>query len=461
MSVRLRLTLIYSAILALTLIASGIILYLTVSELAIDVLKDGLVAEAKLILSAEEFEVDQIVLPRGPFAAPETYVQTRDLMGRVVDKTPNLGNVELPFPDDGLTDVRGDKDGSVYTHTIAGKEVLVYTRPITEHREPIGYLQVGRSIEEMDQTLSTMRRALVLGIVGVTIAAFGLGWLLAGIALRPINRITRSAHMIGEQRDFSRRVQYSGPPDELGRLAATINTTLNELEAAFRQEERALQAQRRFVADASHELRTPLTTVRGNIELLLREPPIAEEDRVAVVTDIIAETERLIRLVNDLLLLERGDVGTVLATEPVAVREVIDEVGRQFQRLDPDRDIDFRQIDDVRVLANRDAFTQILYILLDNAVKFTQPDGAIAIRTELASDRVYVHVSDTGPGISPELLPHIFERFYRGDEARSGNGAGLGLSIANVLAEAQGGQIAVTSQLGDGATFTITLIRAG
>mgnify|MGYP002779606695 CR=1 FL=1 len=459
MSVRLRLTLIYSLILALTLVTSGGVLYLTVAQLAENVLKDALINEAKLISNSDEFKVDRIVLPRSPFASPDTFVQTRNLSGQVVDRTSNLGDVELPLPDNTNGENLLDNDGDVYTATIAGKPVLIYMKTISDHREPIGFLQVARSTEEMDQTLSTLQRTLIAGILAVTVAAFGIGWLLAGIALRPINRMTQTAQTIGDQRDFSRRVQYSGPPDELGRLATTINTMLTKLEAAFRQEERALVAQRRFVADASHELRTPLTTVRGNIELLLREPPISDEDRVAVVTDIIAETERLIRLVNDLLLLERGDVGTVLSTESVAVREVIEEVGRQFQRLDPDREIDIAAIDDVQVQANRDAFTQILYILLDNAVKFSPPDGSIRVRTTATRDRLRVHVTDSGPGIPPELLPNIFERFYRGDEARSGNGAGLGLAIAKVLAEAQGGQITVESQSGDGATFSVSLLR--
>ena len=459
MSVRLRLTLIYSLILALTLITSGGVLYLTVAQLAENVLKDALINEAKLISNSDEFKVDRIVLPRSPFASPDTFVQTRNLSGQVVDRTSNLGDVELPLPDNTNGENLLDNDGDVYTATIAGKPVLIYMKTISDHREPIGFLQVARSTEEMDQTLSTLQRTLIAGILAVTVAAFGIGWLLAGIALRPINRMTQTAQTIGDQRDFSRRVQYSGPSDELGRLATTINTMLTKLEAAFRQEERALVAQRRFVADASHELRTPLTTVRGNIELLLREPPISDEDRVAVVTDIIAETERLIRLINDLLLLERGDVGTVLSTESVAVREVIEEVGRQFQRLDPDREIDIAAIDDVQVQANRDAFTQILYILLDNAVKFSPPDGSIRVRTTATRDRLRVHVTDSGPGIPPELLPNIFERFYRGDEARSGNGAGLGLAIAKVLAEAQGGQITVESQSGDGATFSVSLLR--
>jgi signal transduction histidine kinase len=131
--------------------------------------------------------------------------------------------------------------------------------------------------------------------------------LLAGAALRPIQHITETAQAIGAERDFGRRVEYAGPRDEVNWLARTFNAMLGELQGAYRQMEDSLQAQRRFAADASHELRTPLTTIRGNLGLLQREPPIAPEDRVAAINDMVDETERLMRLVNSLLLLARAD----------------------------------------------------------------------------------------------------------------------------------------------------------
>ena len=153
--------------------------------------------------------------------------------------------------------------------------------------------------------------------------AFGVGWWLAGTALRPIKRITRTAQEIGAAQDFGRRVSYDGPPDEVGRLASTFNTMLSSLQAAY-------HTQRRFVADASHELRTPLTSIRGNLGLLKREPPIAETDRVAVIDDLVSESERLSRLVADLLTLARSDTGRPLRQEPVPLGPLVGDVIRRL-----------------------------------------------------------------------------------------------------------------------------------
>jgi signal transduction histidine kinase len=157
---------------------------------------------------------------------------------------------------------------------------------------------------------------LLLGTATAVIVAGLVGWAAAGLALHPVNRLTSIAQSIGAEHDFGRRVEHTGPNDEIGRLAATFNIMLAELQAAHLATEQALQAQRRFVADASHELRTPLTTLRGNLGLLCREPPISDHDRREVLADMSDEMERLIRLVNDLLSLARADSHRQLQTEP-------------------------------------------------------------------------------------------------------------------------------------------------
>jgi signal transduction histidine kinase len=315
-------------------------------------------------------------------------------------------------------------------------------------------------LAETDQTLTTLRNSLLVGIVAVTLAAFGLGWVLAGTALRPIDRIGQAAKRVGDARDFRRRIDDSGPRDEIGRLANTINGMLAELEAAHNQTERALVAQRRFVADASHELRTPLTTIRGNLDLLQREPPIPVEEQAAVLVDISSETERLIRLANDLLTLERADAAWPLPQEPTPIRPLIDEVVRQARALDPDREIVVDEIPDVAVSANRDAIKQTLLILLDNAIKHTPTGTQITVAASANADEASVGVTDQGAGIPAEAAAHLFERFYRGAEQRSGAGVGLGLAIARALVESQRGRITVNSQPQRGSTFTVTFARA-
>jgi two-component system, OmpR family, sensor kinase len=456
MSIRLRLTLLYSAILALTLILSGALLYATVSRLSLGVYEEALIDETRLILTSRDFSIDDVVLPRGRFAAPETFVQTRSPTGEVIGQTRNLTDFALPLSEDDLEEIHAGEELIDTAPTEAGR-LLIYTQAITDQGDLIGIIQVGRSLADHDQSMETLRETLMFGISAVTLIAFGIGWILSGTVLRPISRITQTARDIGIERNFSHRVHYTGPPDELGHLATTVNMMLGELQEAFSQAERALQAQRRFAADASHELRTPLTTIRGNIELLLHEPPISEEDRVAVVTDIMAESERLIRLINGLLVLERTDAEWPVALAPVAVKPVVDEVIRQAQRIDPERPIVVDGIEDVTITGDRDAFKQVLLILLDNAVKYSPSQGEIEISAALSSNRVRVRVRDSGPGIDPARLPHIFERFYRGESSRSGEGVGLGLAIARALVEAQRGEIAVESQPGRGSIFVVSL----
>jgi signal transduction histidine kinase len=257
-------------------------------------------------------------------------------------------------------------------------------------------------------------------------------------------------------------VQHTGPPDEVGQLATTFNAMLAELESAQRQLEQSLDSQRRFVADASHELRTPLTTVRGNIELLRRDPPLETPERADVLADTKDEVERLIRLVHQLLVLARADAGQTLRREPVPIRPLLEDVCRQARLIAPQRSISRAPLPEVAVWGDSDALKQVLLILADNALAHTTPDATVEMAASVVSaeGQIAIRVRDTGAGIAPDVLPHIFERFYRGQISRSGTGTGLGLSIAKELVEAQGGALTVESVVGQGSVFTATLPQA-
>jgi signal transduction histidine kinase len=270
--------------------------------------------------------------------------------------------------------------------------------------------------------------------------------------------MTRSAQAIGAERDLSRRVAHHGPPDEVGELASTLNRMLSRLEEAARETEVALRMQRQFVADVSHELRTPLTTLNGNISLLRREPPIGEADRREVLADMASESQRLIRLVRDLLSLARADARALQRVRPVALEPLLDDVCRQARLLDPDRSILCVPECELHILADDDATRQVLLVLMDNAVRHGR--GQIRVSARLSGDTVEVAVSDEGPGIAPEDLPHVFGRFYRGQHSDAEAGSGLGLAIAKALVEAQRGTIRVESEVGGGSTFTLALQRA-
>jgi two-component system OmpR family sensor kinase len=479
MSIRLRLTLLYSVILALTLTGFSAMLYGTQSR--------SILADEKQILAdmarrvgehrwLDEEPSEERPFPPPPpgdedeleqrFGARAMYMQSLSLEGEVVDHSENLGEIVLPLSDAGLQAVQRGESW-VEIASVEGERLLIHARPVTVDDQVTQVVQVARSLADHDQYLSTLGRNLFIGSGVATIAAFGIGWILAGLVLRPIHRITQTAQAIGAERDLSRRVQYAGPNDEVGQLATTFNEMLAELQAAYQQVEQSLQRQRRFVADVSHELRTPLTTIRGNIALLRREPPIHAEEQADILADMADESKRLIHLVNDLLALAHAESKRHLRSDPVWVKPLVEDLCRQARLLDPERAITCTPLLDVAVLGDQDALKQVLLVLMDNALKHTA--GPITVTTtvvdpkgspDLSGPNVAIRIHDTGPGVDPEALPHVFERFYRGDEARDRPGIGLGLSIAKALVEAQNGTVAVESEAGRGSVFTVTLPQA-
>jgi two-component system, OmpR family, sensor kinase len=455
MSLRLRLTILYSAILAATLTLFGLLLYLTLARVTIDLVEQTLEAEAIRLTQVASFQLNRVTLPASRFPTPEIYLQTRNMQGEILGQSFAIEGFILPLSSSELAKIQQ----SSATRTIFQAEqqrFALYSAPVLVRNVPIGIIQVARSLAEQEQALASLRQLLLVGGVVVTLISFGIGWLLAGLALRPIKRIALTAEAIGQQRDFSERVVHRGPHDEIGRLAATFNQMLGELQDAYQQISTSLQAQRRFVADASHELRTPLTTIRGNLELLQRQPPIAADDRVAVLADLTDETERLMRLVNQLLLLARAEARQLPAT-CFPLNPLIEAACRQAQILAPDRTINFLPVQSLDVLANEDSLRQVLLILLHNAIIHTPASAAIQLITKPHAAMAEICVIDTGPGIASHVLPHIFERFSRGDLARQAPGSGLGLPIAKALLEAMGGTIHVESTPGKGTTFTICI----
>jgi signal transduction histidine kinase len=476
MSIRLRLTLLYSVILALTLTLFGLALYAVQAQYTLRSHKRDLAMQARGIAigvaRAFATPVRRAPRPEGPFSgrpdSPEVQ-EFRELRSRdtvlVLDR--NGDPIDLPINQDtdplplGEPSLQAALAGEPWTEIAAveGERLLIHSQPVVLQDRTVGLVQIARSMADRDRSLRALGTALTAGVLFTTIAAFGIGWVLSGITLRPIERMTQTAQAIGAERDLSRRIPYSGPDDEVGRLAATLNAMLAELEDAYQQVEQALDLQRTFVADVSHELRTPLTTLRGNLALLARQPPVAPEEREDILDDMVGESERLIRLVNDLLALARAEAGRQLVSERVQIAPLIEDVCRQARLLDPERSIVCDPIPDVAVTADRNALRQLLLTLLDNAIVHTE--GIIRVGTRLSPDptgsRLAIYIQDRGPGIDAETTDHLFERFVRGQTARSKRGLGLGLPIAKALAEAQKGTLTVESELGRGSTFTVTL----
>lgn len=463
MSIRLRLTLLYTGILALILITFSGMLYTMQSRNTLKEYQDRISGVVRIMDEPNRNLRSWIVQPPQFFLRPGTekrpqnqpYIQIRNIIGVLLEADPNLNETVIPIDAEQIRRAENNEQWFDIA-SVDGERFLVYTR-IASHLDNDYIIQIAVSLAERDRYLSGMSRILITGVSIVLILAFGIGWFMAGLALRPIEKITRTAQLIGAERDFSRRVDHTGPKDEIGELAGTFNGMLSELEGAFRQMKQSLQVQQQFTADASHELRTPLTTIRGNIGLLQRDPPIDDEDRADVLIDTADETERLMRLVNNLLVLARADTGRTLKLGPLEAGSLIEDVCKQMRRLTPQRAIICEPIPAATISANRDSLKQVLLVLLDNAVKHTQPESEITLSAAIEGEQLAVSVRDTGPGIDPAQLPHIFDRFFQGNTARSGAGAGLGLSIARELVEAQGGTIEVQSEIGHGSTFTLRL----
>jgi heavy metal sensor kinase len=335
--------------------------------------------------------------------------------------------------------------------TVEGAHVRVLTWPliIQDSSELVGYLQIASApLGTLDQALRELVVMLVpLILVAIVLSAL-VGVMLARRALKPIDTVIETALHISRADDLERRIVYDGPPDEIGRLVGAFNEMLERLDKLFR-------AQQRFLADVSHELRTPLTTIRGNVDLIRRFG--SDPDSLDAIQ---SEAERMARMVGDLLLLAKAEAGGLpLAYEPVELDTLLLEVFRQARVLGGGLDMKIGEEDQVTVLGDADKLKQLLLNLADNAIKYTPKGGQVTFGLAQESGWARLTVSDTGVGIAPEELPHIFERFYRVDKARSraAGGAGLGLSIAHWIAQAHGGKITVTSEAGRGTTFNVWL----
>ena len=472
-SIRLRFTLLYNAILALTLFIFGGALYPIQSQSTLQALRTEMARNSSILVEAV---LRQGILPSRPAPQPPPgyqplpfdqfssdpafrRLQEREIV-RLLDYQGNLivspfGAAEdaLPLSAAALKALQAGQE-QWETETVNERRLLIYNRPLIHDGQVAYILQLARPLSERDNSLGMLSSTLIGASLVTLLAAFGIGWALSGIMLQPIQRMTQTARAIGAERDFTRRVEHQGPQDEVGQLATTFNAMLAQLQAAYQRVAQALEMQRSFVADVSHELRTPLTTLRGNLALLRRTPPIPAEEQADILNDSVEESERLIRLVNDLLVLARADAGRSLNKETLNLLPLLEESCRQARQLAPERSLSLQAAPELSVLGDRDALKQVLLIALDNALKHSS--GAIEVQAAARGEWVELSVQDHGPGIPADKLPHVFDRFYRGEDSAA-PGFGLGLAIAKSLVEAQGGTIALQSEPGRGSRLVVSL----
>jgi len=465
MSIRLRLTFWYVLLLAGLLVTFAGVLYAVLSfnlyhevdrrlQIRAADVQNSLATALELQSNPRMFILrgGRLILPAADtFATPGVFVQISTLEGVALTRSENLGTQTLVVADETLAQVaRGE---SVYVNMSKDRVPLrVYIAPLLVRNQVLAAIIVAESLQGVTTTLQQLALWLLVTITAGLLLAFAVGALLARQALAPIDRITHTAYTIARSNDLSRRIETRVTPDEVGRLVTTFNQMLERLEALF-------HAQQRFVADVSHELRSPLTAIRGNLDLLRRSMAHVPETHAETLAAIEAETARMQRMVQDLLLLAQADAGVPLEKRPVELDTLLLDVFRQARLNAGNVKVVLGSEDQLQVLGDADRLKQLFLNLMDNAIKYTPSGGTVTLSFERQDQWARVSVADTGIGIPARDLPHIFERFYRVDKARSREkgGTGLGLAICKWIVEAHGGRIQVQSQVGKGSVFTVWL----
>ena len=460
MSIRLRLTLWYTAILFVTLSAFAVVIYMGLDRSWRNDLDNTISTRAReaygRILIDRANQVALVPPPSvlDPLALDGVFIQYVDNEGKEVSRSSNLKSPITLSP----ADVQAIKDRH-YTfpilYTTDGTKVRAFLYPVAIplNAQPIGAVIAAKPTAPLAATLRKAQILLAGGVLLATLMLAVIVYAVAKTSLRPIGRMARDAAGIQEAQDLSRRVMVPRTGDEVADLGQTFNGMLGRLEVVF-------DAQRRFIADASHEVRTPLTAIRGNADLLRQHGERMEDgERAEVLDDMATEAERMSRLISDLLALARAQAGEQSQPAPVRFDEAVDGAVRAARGLARGHDIIYSPAGgQFLVMGDSDRLKQLALILLDNAIKYTPPEGHIGVIVQQDRAAVELRVMDDGPGIPAERLPHLFERFYRGGtlaRGRDDGGAGLGLAIAREIAQSYGGTIAVESTVGRGTAFTV------
>jgi heavy metal sensor kinase len=460
-NIRFKLTLWYIVILGIILTSFSTFLYLTLSRSLYNGIDVKIKSIAEVIASSSmnpysqySFSILDRLLKDSFSLRPVTkFIQVLDESGRIGRKSDNLQNFQLPIS---IRALKNASQGNITFETTKafGKHPLrMVTVPVIRGRRIINIVQVATSLEEVEEALKALLLILWITVPSALVFASLGGLFLANKALKPVDEITKTARMI-TSRSLDQRIKLKKTKDEIGRLAETFNDMISRLGRSFKQI-------RQFSADASHELRTPLTILKGEIEVSLRKRRRPEEYR-KILDSNLDEVNHMTQIVDDLLFLSKADMGEIhLQKNRINLTELVSEIGTQVQVIAMAKNIRLHISNDsgVAVIGDRFRLRELLLNLVDNGVKYTSEGGEMRISVERDNGRVKLCVSDNGIGISPEDQPHIFDRFFRVDKARSreAGGSGLGLSICKWIAEAHGGEISVESGVGKGSLFTVTL----
>jgi len=452
-SLRLRLTVLYVVLLALALTAFSVTAYLIANERLYHSLDDGLAVRAEVVVSdlgplSGAVSGEEIARSRRALdsqASGGAAFQIRSADGPVLYSSFQTGDRDLPPP----RTASGDEP-VFFTRKVAGQQLRIIYQPIVRDGSVIGSVEVARSLKETDDALGEIRNIFIVGGLAALFLTSVPAYLVAGRALRPIRQVSQLARDIERTADFSRRLPAPGSGGETRELVATFNAMINRVEAT-------LVAQRAFLADSSHELRRPLTVIRTNLDLL-NNPALPPEEREPCLLEMRSEAEAMSRLLSDLLLLSREETQAI-GRAPVDYTSLCSDAVDRLTSQDRMHEIAAQVDAEIQILGDKERLGQMLGNLLGNAAAYTPEGGRIELRLQRLNGVARVEVRDTGIGIPEDDLPHVFDRFYRGQNARAAraDGTGLGLAIVKYVAEAHGGTVSAASQPGKETTFVVDL----
>jgi heavy metal sensor kinase len=465
-SIRSRLTAWYILLLGIILILFSIFLNYFLSKRLYESVDNSLTVSATVVATSTVMKFNRSPLP-GLDQFFEQFMGAGNLnkfyriydgSGNVGSQSNNIDASKFPLSQEAYADALSGKN-SYETFLVDGKHpIRVITMPILREKILVNLVQVGTSLEAVKETLRNLRIFLFTAVPSVLVFATLFARFLARRALKPISKIIKTARDIGQGQELSQRIPVFKVQDELGQLALTFNEMMDRLENSFAQ-------MRQFSSDASHELRTPLTVLQGQNELVLSKLRDPKEYQEVIISNL-EEIKYMSKVLEDLFVLSRSDENQVLLNyKPMNLRDLVEEVCRHAEMLAEDKDISIviAFLEPVKVNGDEVRLRQMVWNILHNGIKYTQPGGELKVSLLEESGFALVSIQDTGIGIPEKDLPFIFDRFYRVDKARSKDegGSGLGLSICKHIAEGHKGKIEVESKPGLGTRFKIHIPSAG
>lgn len=461
-SIQTRLTAWYVALLGIVLVLFSVFLDYFLSRRLYESVDNSLKVSATVVARSATMKLNQPPLPGMErffeqflgYGNLNKFYRIYDGSGNVGSRSKHVDASKFPLTQAAYADAL--KGQTTYeTFNIDGVHpIRVITLPVLRGEDLVNLVQVGTSLESVRETLKNLKIFLLTAVPLVLLVAALFGRFMARRALKPVSKINQAAREVGGGADLSKRIPVPDVRDEIGQLAVTFNDMMDRLESSFSQI-------RQFSSDASHELRTPLTVLQGQNELILNKDRDAKEYQ-EVISSNLEEINYMSKVLEDLFVLSRSDENQVqLECKPMNLREVIDEVFNHAEALADEKNIEIAIafLEPVEINGDPVRLRQMIWNILHNAIKYTQPGGQIKISLEDREDSAFLIVQDTGLGIPEADLPNIFDRFFRVDKARSRQegGSGLGLSICKHIVEAHKGRIEVESKIGAGAKFKIRL----